>query len=253
MAIYKTLLLASVLSVAALGTLSACNKVDDGPKMLGPPELHGDDPKAEVKDFTPKYIKIIYFKFGGAGGEASLIMRHASFDPASDVSRALEVMRAGRASPGQPTPIGYVEGGNDIEFRSKQTVFVVIDNQRVGFQNATPLSFTPYGANEAVADASNKPAAYTRQPNKTFYNAELVPFAGVKNKVLKFDNFFRDVQGNDLGENPGDPPKRVSRLAMNFNLNLCSVDDCDPETGRNAIPLVIDPDTGNGFGTPPPP
>jgi len=227
----------------------------------GLPQLYGDDPKMGQVSGNVRFYKVLYLKFGStATGEPNLTIRHASFDTsqqADNLAGAIAVLRRGSAQAGEPTPKGRIFTDFDgFKFRSPQRVYIVIDNKNVGFQNETPISFTPYGANEAVAKPDHSAAAYSRDPNYSFYNLKPVAVTvGTESlRVISFENLFRDRQGTNIPENPHGNSVEKSVYSLNINLNICkfTMPNCNLNDRNQVVPMVIDPDTGNGLGAPPP-
>ncbi len=136
-------------------------------------------------------------------------------------------------------------------FGSPQRVYVVLGNNDVKFNSIIPISFTPFGAYDFEVGIGT-----TRKKNTTIFNAKVYakntgPFNDSGYGGLYFRNYFLDEAGSHMKKN------KFTELSMNINLllctqiNNCSLDsDTDKEPG-NIIPIAIDPDTGNGWGSKP--
>ena len=79
------------------------------------------------------------------------------------------------------------------------------------------------------------------QPNNSFLNAKLFQTLSDQlenRKLLVIENWYTDLNGNPITGNP--------KLRYSMNINLLIATDND-----KWIPLIIDPDTGNGMGNNP--
>ncbi len=124
-------------------------------------------------------------------------------------------------------------------FGSTRRIYVYVDNTTLKFEKNEPLSF------KSVSSLRYLDAEIARSrkisPNKSFYGAKSEDrFA--QGSLLYFENYFLDDAGKPL------PPKPAKPIFYSFNFNLLM----ETQNGSKPIPIVIDPDGGNGMGGPPP-
>lgn len=213
-------------------------------------DIPGNDNPANGGVFNPQHYAVVYMKFGSKKDDPelpTLTARHAYFS--GDGSKALvdcaiTVLRDPTATPPPNCqPVGQIrEGLQSVEFGKPLRIFAFVDNTNVQFNERNPVSFAPFGAFETPDD---NPSSYTRQPNESFYNAD-VTLIGTTAKGLYIENHFQGSGHSPIGNTP-------LKYAMNFNLLFCaSIASCDFDDKSQVIPIAIDPDTGNGLGYPPP-
>jgi hypothetical protein len=225
------------------------------------------DPRPNSSVFSPQYFLVVYLKFEGD----HMIARHAYFagkqPNQSTLDSAINKLRLnspGTPGDGLPQPTGGVIRQNfeDFDFGKQIEIYSVVDNARATFNAINPITFTPYGAH----DVPKGPA--TRDKNKSFYGANTTRLTADGKKILYLENVFRDKNGADIQDDSSNPvgnggsastlkiarPPLASKYSMNFNLLMCkqTATPCDFASPAHLIPLVIDPDTGNGKGLPPP-
>jgi hypothetical protein len=124
-------------------------------------------------------------------------------------------------------------------FGSTRRVYVYIDNTTLTFEKNEPLTFKPVSS----IRFTDPERAVTRKisPNKSFFNAKSDDrFA--RGSLLYFENFYLDTVGKPI------PPKTPNPIFYSLSFNLL----LDTKSGGKPIPIMIDPDTGNGMGGPPP-
>lgn len=218
----------------------------------GIPAEWGKDPKLSKSGFTPKFYVVVYLKFDGAG---ILNVRHAYFpvdtsNALDDVQCAVEYLRSNGSNPNECRV--YSDDQNPkiryhfdkMEFGSQQRMYVFVDNNTISFNKNTPVSFTPYGAFDSPFDGGPT----TRDKNATFFNAEVKKLGNSTLSGLYVENHFKDYKGNSMSSS-----SRKTRYSININLLACrpNIAKCDFDKPGDVIPLVIDPDTGNGWGSKP--
>lgn len=258
----------------AVGGLAASAQASDDQAEAAPqigvfaglPPLYGDSPEKKGVDlglnFNPTYYSVVYLKFQPNAG---LTAKHAYFlisGGTDNVDCAIEYLISEREDvrcQPYPKPEGYV-GPNapppkntgpivrnldGFAFGSQQRIYIFVDNTNVQFSENTPVSFTPYGANDDV----DKMVGVTRHDNWSFYDATFISLASGRH-VLTMNNYCR---GKDKKEIPAWPNANSAHYAVNFNLRMCrdGIGACDFTNPDHVIPLVIDPDTGNGWGSRP--
>jgi hypothetical protein len=237
----------------------------------GVPDLYGDSPDMKGADverargmkFEPEYYAVAYLQFQQNGG---LIAKHAYFPGVGTTAKvecAIEFLISepkegdwdplcrpylnpeGRidSKPPKPTAGPIVKNFQGFGFGSQQTLYVFVDNPNVQFNELTPVSFTPYGA----FDAPGKAGSIRRHKNYSFYDAR-VDLLGSGRRGLIMNNYNRGPDGGDITSDANS-----ATYSINFNLLVCrdrraTCTFTDPE---QVIPLAIDPDTGNGWGSKP--
>jgi hypothetical protein len=131
-------------------------------------------------------------------------------------------------------------------FGGQQRLYVFVDNPNVQFNETMPVSFTPFGA----FDVPSKKGSETRHKNWSFYNAK-VGSLGASGRGLIMHNYYRGKDGGLISKT--DPDANSASYSINFNLLVCrdGRTTCDFSDEKQVIPIAIDPDTGNGWGSKP--
>ena len=224
--------------------------------IRGYPENYGDNPNiARAGDFPVNYIGIIDIR---ARGGWKIAINHAAF-PSTDLGgkplsedakleKAIRIIQAKGANgrfrdlKGDLAPCprsgGVLDGDNfdgRLGFKSKNELFIFIEGQGVELTQGALLSFTPLGSDL-------KP----RDPNYSFYNASSVDpatlaAAKLSGRMIRVRNYMQDKNGKPIGSNH---QTKSQRYSMNIHFTV-------PGEGGTAIPMIIDPDTGNGQGSEP--
>lgn len=267
--------------VAVAGTsiaLAACNKTGDtgkadscltikddtipgtnnGPyKMRGYPAVpYGDDPHDQPpKEFKPAFISVLHI---AANGLWSYDINYAHFEIQQNLNDAERLEQAiirlekkissprkssfGKISEQNLKP--YVKMKTDVgkqcdylemeplEFNSENEIFIFIESGKVGLDDKKLISFS-----NGLSDGS------LAAENYSFYWARLVPqndLGSIKNngQMIRLRNYCLDAGGNSqIGK-----PELKHSLNIHFGAPLKS---------RGFVPMVIDPDTGNGSGNEP--
>lgn len=276
-------------NLVALGgagmALSAC-KVTSSPTTVednkGPSFHHGrlahlDKPAgSNLPDFEPRYITAIYLQLGTKDNKHKMIARHGyaelpddspgSGKPTKD-QKAIQALAEQELAEAK-NPKGPWKRSNDkpnkmwrreddlekLDFDSQNIIFIFLDHElneyrfddriEKGTGNATTgtranlVRFTAYAGQ---ADATE--IEYNEvEPNNAFVNARLIdaletgPFKG--KKILRLENWYVDNKGVGL--------PAMAKLRYSMNLHLLATTE-----GSKLIPLIIDPDTGNGMGNNP--
>ncbi len=207
--------------------------------------------------FAPGYVTIILVSSGGAWRIGA---NHASFgidDPASNtpdsrLAQALRILKKvvpGRRKlsdlqPGKPDTEAKLyrrKDGSydrddfvDLGFNSQHEIFVYYDSADVRLDNDQLISF---GA--TLSDGT--PAA----GNDSFFVSRVDDgeLGGpLKGKLIRIENYNTIHDGSTFTPRPTDDPSKAVRYALNYHLTL---------PGKQALPIIIDPDTGNGGGNEP--
>jgi hypothetical protein len=216
-------------------------------------------------DFEPTHYAVVYLEFGNGG---HLIARHAYFPGAATpelVKCAVNFLRiyhpTNHAEPeaaeicqlykykkgsmaGSTKPVS--QGFDNFMFGSQGQIYIFVENDNVGFNNVTPISFTGFGAFDRQLTAGLE----EKDPNRSFYNAVVEPnFGGIR--VLIIDNYYLGLRGHAIG--PAPDYFYSTKYSMNINLVTCRnpSPSCTLADSRQVIPITVDPDTGNGWGNEP--
>ena len=234
------------------GTSSSTTAKKDDLKFLGGGDSWGElsDKKGakhfpqvgnDKVDFTPLHLCLVYLRLDAG----SLTAEHAYYkiaaskgDPAGFARSTLSKFKS------DGWPVGVIRSSKDFEefkFGSQQILYFYIDNgPNVVFDPNYLITFTKYGAKEGRPkwDNNKNPPVETKpkqmDPNNAFFNcAEVLP------NMLTLENWFTTKNGKKFQD--GDKPEEYS---MNIHLKIKT------PSGK-FIPLVIDPDTGNGAGNEP--
>lgn len=249
--------------------------------VFGLPPIDGHDPSQPIGgEFTPTEYLVVYLKFRDSDASHRLTVRHAFFevstqqndadtltlrdsnraksssdeiDNAKDnIDCALNYLASDGGQLGQcrviekegHEPIGY--DFKKIAFDGQSRIYVYIENEDIGFNEVTPISFTPYGA-------FDKPGRWPwnrkTNVNWSFGGADFVKRTEAdEKKILVFENHYKKLFGRRIN-------KENDRLnySINFNLRMCTVashsnGSCDFNNKDEVIPIVVDPDTSNGRG-----
>lgn len=253
---------ALVTCLAAATILAGCDQSPENDEKgaikseKGVPDNHGDDPKLAAPDpasFKPRMFNVIYMKFGESKGDPKLTARHAFFradGTNDDFGCAIEYLKKNDTT-GDGCGIlvdpdhGRIQTNfENLEYHEPARVYVFVDNTDVAFNPVTPLIFTSWGA---FQDQYASPRPTPKDANKSFYGLK-DDLTYDSRTVLYFENHWRNGSGNIITR------KNEANYSLNFNLLACKEADragtCAFTEG-NVIPIVVDPDTGNGSGRPP--
>lgn len=235
--------------------LAGCNQTDPEKSGVtarrGVPEPYGDHPHDKnPAPFNPAFVGVIDFR--PAGGW-KIAVNHAAFavstsaTPEERLAIAVKAVKGKgngggtrlrnltnglRPVPGKGGELDFVDFDNQCHgFKSVNELFIYIDGKDVELNPKALISFTPFSGN-----------LEKRNPNHSFYNAEIAQLpAGMAGKMIRVRNYMTAAGGKPIGVGH----ETVSQIySMNFHFSVPS-----KEGGR--IPIVIDPDTGNGSGNEP--
>lgn len=231
---------------------------------------HGDNPNLRGETKFPntefRYVTVTYVKLAASG----LIVRTAYWKtedssgkpwPEGKVDKSVAVFLKNRFPdkiddvmegvdkplPGKGGKAPFYEHLDDFRFSKRSRIYVFLDNDgHLYFDDLWPLIFSPYSAQKRKTpcqESWGKPL----DENKSFYNARRKAIPGIpKDQLLYFENHLRDADGKSIPENWPDNGV-ATNYSINFNIWMKMVwNKGDP------VAIVIDPDTGNGSGAPPP-
>ena len=237
-----------MLAVGGVSVLAACKPVGGGPD--GPHGGGGEAPYGAYPDqpgeehfkgsieFAPQNLCLIYMKIDGA----KLTARHAYFGVAAVVGdeTGWVIARFAEMAKGGGTSIKPIREEKDFEnfnFGSQQKLYFLIDNgDDVIFDDITPITFSPYSSK------GGRPNNRTQQKplldkNFAFFSARKIESKGIINpNLLYLENWFANKNGKLFDKNTAS-----ENYSMDIHLQMKSYAD-----GAVRIPIIIDPDSGNG-------
>jgi hypothetical protein len=227
-------------------------------KFLGYPAIpYGDDPHDRpAYNFTPKFISILHVTDDGPWGYD---INHAHFeidentDEAGRLSAAITRLQKKILALPRKKRFGditdqslkpYVKKRYNvgevcdytklekIEYNSQNELFIFIESKKIALENGKLISFS-----NGLSDGTKA------EENHSFYWATLVPQAelgAIKNKgqMIRLRNYCRAADGTEQT----DKPELKHSLNIHFGATL---------KGGGFVPMVIDPNTGNGSGNEP--
>jgi hypothetical protein len=248
-------------ALAAAGVaVGACNDGTvetgaDSPEPTGYPENYGDNPNdPRTEPFPVEFIGIIYI---GARNGWEISVNHAAFrittadDDAARLAKAVKILEAkggnGRfkdlkndlaphprknKTPAMPDVLDGDNFDKYLGFKSKNELFIYIDGD-VELTDKALLSFTPL--NHELAP---------RNPNYAFYGARRIDVAKLgklKGQMISVRNYMTAKDGKPIGDKE---EVKSQQYSMNIHFTV-------PGSGGMRIPIIVDPDTGNGQGNEP--
>lgn len=235
------------LAAGGLSVLAACKPVTPGgggPRSTDqqPYGAFPDEPgeahfKGSIK-FDPKNICLVYLKIDAA----KLASRHAYF--AINAVAGDEVIwvkdrfaEMARGSWSTVKPIRENKDFVEFNFGSQQKIYFFIDNgDAVIFDDITPITFSPFSSKGGRPDY-RKPDKPLLDKNFAFFSARMVQDkVAINPNLLYLENWFADKNGKVFDKNT--PPENYS---MDIHLKMQAYGTQDVR-----IPIIIDPDTGNG-------
>lgn len=261
----------SLFAIAGAGVvLAGCSRGtgqndEKSAAVLGTNEPYGFNPHALPEGlsqvpFAPDYLTIVRIASPGAWRFSA---NHASFgidDPASNtpearLAQALRILRKvgpgrkfGALRPGKPDAEAKIyrrtdhgsdpDSGYDIddfskfEFASQHEIFVYYDSQDVTLEDANLLSFSHFLTAGAKRASMNDSFVVSRVPD------DQLP-ANLKGKLIRIQNYNTIKEAGTFRRRDPAVATEKAEYSMNFHFTL---------PGVKPIPLVLDPDTGNGYG-----
>ena len=237
-----------MLAAGGLSLLAACKPVaedGDGPRGSGDLPAYGafpDEPgKTHFGDsikFDPKFLCLIYMKIDGA----RLAARHAYFPVKAVSGDEVDWVKARLAEMARgswPTvkPVRESKDFVNFNFGSQQKLYFFIDNgDDVIFDDMTPIIFVPYSS-KGGGPNFRKPQKPLRDKNFAFFSAQKVVSKDVVNaNLLYMENWFANKNGKIF-----DDKTPSENYTMDIHLQMRSFADANVR-----IPIIIDPDSGNG-------
>ena len=183
--------------------------------------------------FAPRYLCLAYMKFESTGIRA----RHAYFPMPATPPAFAGAEFSSVAANGQwaTMPIRSEVNFENFTFGSQQLIVFHIDN------NGAPARFDPDNLVQFAewgAQGAKTPARRGAR-NNSFFNPEVKSWSAMN--VLTLENWYVDDSGRPI----------VAPLQFYYTMNLHLLMPCSL-AGRQdrapELPLVLDPDTGNGAG-----
>lgn len=276
------------IALAGMGTaglaLAGCDKSQKGGgtelKTFGKYEPYGIEPNlanlpgqqvpAEFPTFAPEYITIVRIS---SRSEWGLTVNHASFKAkgldrngrlklASDVIKDIAPGAQTRKRLKQANPsfrphmraTGNFMNETDIvsfaDFGSNQQVelFVWLDDQSPG--NPAIKGDVQIDPTYLISFAPMTIASKRAEPNDSFI-ARPVSIGGLNGAVFAIENYFCTYNTESLKyevDRPQQAGATPKIFAMNFHFTVPNTDLNPQQHSLKRIPMVIDPDTGNGVG-----
>jgi hypothetical protein len=242
-------------------------------KPFGPPPHHGI-PTSKKRPvgaatnlfFNPEYLSAIYLRFGRNGQDRKLLAYHGYEKiPAGSTSSQIQnlaeriLLEARQTSPGAWRRANNAasnkwrreENLENFDFDSQNLMFVMVDHgiEDIKFDDRPTKGSNPpeyqnlvrFTSVLAQSDSNELDYDMAAQPNNSFLNARIVPAAdnALKNrKILVLENWYTDLNGTPISGKP--------KLRYSMNINLLIATDAN-----KWLPMIIDPDTGNGMGNTP--
>lgn len=207
--------------------------------------VHGLDPNpnppeglgkpAKMPAFAPSYITVVILALTPDGFYSNHAFFEFSGDSNGRLQKAHEIVASVYAK-NMRTGLDKVKGAirpsmdfvkGSFNFHGQNEIFFFIEGKSVSLLPDRFISFTPYGSDgKEVAK------------NYAFFDAaEAKAPAGVDGKMIRLANYFTDESQAKI--------KDDRTYSMNIHFVL-------PSAGGTAmIPMIIDPDTGNGQGSEP--
>ncbi|MEA3060802.1 MAG: hypothetical protein QOJ94_583 [Sphingomonadales bacterium] len=182
-------------------------------------------------DFMPRYVCLVYTSFVPTG----LVAKHAYFSMPANLQAFATTEFSAVSSSGNwaSAPIRQDVNFENFTFGSQQLIVFHVD------PGGTPVRFDPANL---VQFAEFSAQGAPRARNNSFLNAELRSWPG--KEVLVLENWFVDDNGQPIA-----PPLEFLHT-MNVHLLMrCALAGADDRP--HELPVILDPDTGNGTGNEP--
>ncbi|HEY5721910.1 MAG TPA: hypothetical protein VIT45_06275 [Allosphingosinicella sp.] len=185
--------------------------------------------------FAPQHLCLAYIKFEPAGA----LVRHAYFPMSPNLQAFATAEFSSVAATGQwiGLPIRSEVNFENFTFGSQQLIIFHIDPA------GAPIRFDPDNLVQFAEYSARDPAHATRKErNNCFLNPEILRWPG--KEVLSLENWFVDAMGRPMS--PGSP--------LYYTMNLHALARCTlagPDDRTFELPVVLDPETGNGTGNEP--
>ena len=185
------------------------------------------------EDFDPQYVCLVYLKWEQAG----VVAKHAYFDMPADLRRFAmdEFWAVERNGTWVTAPIRDEVNFEGFTFGSQHLIvfFTDPDGAPMRFDKDNLVQFAEWSARGVKTPATR------RALNNCFLNPDVKDW--FERDVLVLENWFVDEQGAPI----------KSRLELHYAMNVHLLAKCvlpGSAGGLFDVPLVLDPDTGNGMG-----
>lgn len=223
-----------------------------------PVDENGKPITNHVDSFDPKYLTIVYVKFREKNNQPAITIRHGyqSIDGVKSERKRqriaekllLQAKRTARWERRNDLPNNRLRREIDFldfNFDSQNLIYIYVDNENIEFddrRNANGkmqnlVRFTKFTSEYLKPTVSNQEA----EPNNSFFNASILQTQSRKltgSSILRLENWYTDKYGR--------PVPCHSELLYSMNIHLMMETD-----DGQVIPIILDPDTGNGWGNEP--
>lgn len=201
--------------------------------------LHGSNPHGTAPNagFAPNYILVAII----ALENGSIYIEHAHFDTkglseAERIKKAKDIIAGVYQTPGHRETLAKLGSHKGQAFRdfkpfkfgSQHDIFFFIEGDDMGIAPENLVSFSQIDSTGSKVSE-----------NHSFFGAIEIPeMAG--GRLIRLSNYFLKSDGTPIGEGDGE-----ILYSMNIHFNI-------PGSSKaSMIPMIIDPDTGNGQGNEP--
>jgi hypothetical protein len=200
---------------------------------------YGDLPsKPGPSGFTATYDALVYF---GIDTDAKLISTIRYFDAAGNDYPAIKQQMLACIARLDANLADRCEGQlkqvslDDLTFKAPTNVVFAARNASLKFATE-PLVFSK----SLDKDHPNYPDGKKAKPNKSFYNARVIP-EGTRQLVYVANYYSKKRGSNANGSGPGDTPIGANENYW-YGMNLFMTID---QVGGDPVRIIIDPDGGN--------
>lgn len=255
-------------AVGATMLIASCNKgtaegtdtkaTSDAEKMFGPCYPYGQpttdlkpDATGNVSDFDPENICAVYIKFESNGTltikQAHIAVPKLKPTDSDIVAASAPLLNAmSKAAYNGNGAKKFKENFEDLTFSSQHVLVIFLDNKidavRFSEKDVDIIRFTPVSGNDPSIDINENHAFFDRRP--VAINAG----SGTSGRLAYLLNFWNtDDKGNKIANVTENDAATHYLYSMNIHLQMAT----SKRTAKlNWVPIVIDPDTGNGGAYP---
>ncbi|MEE9434503.1 MAG: hypothetical protein V3V15_09720 [Sphingorhabdus sp.] len=211
--------------------------------------------------FVPKYLTAVYIRLRNKPTDPAILVRHGYKNIQSitddkvrqEMAEKLLKEAAGSTTwkrSNSPTQWRREEDFDIFNFDSPNLIFIIVDNEDLEFDerknNGKKRNLVRFA--EFLAEPNSATIQYKKaEDNHAFVNIDTIPTLTVysdgaaghfpRKKLIRLENWFTSKGGSSLSN---------KQLMYSMNIHLLATGN-----GGQKIPIVIDPDTGNGWGNNP--